>query len=203
MLKASNARALLPSLTVEIKKTVQEHVGADVTSGQRGLRIDTIIPGGLVDKSEALKPLDRIVKVNGVGVTGALSKKDVERVFAVRDPVLTVSRFSCAELEAAEKEIQNEAAKKDAELLKYGDVDAMKRFVADTDRPDARCVSEGQEKLRAECPEILFLRDLAELALDVMREADKEFATRWTMKKVLYASAYKQRLDMFKSELEK
>ena len=98
------------------------------------------------------------------------------------------------------KKIEEEVAKKDAQLHKYGDIEAIKRFVTET---DAKCTSEGQEKVLAECPQILFFRDLAKLAVEIMKEAKKEFATRWTVKKMLCASTYKERLDNFKSDIEK
>jgi hypothetical protein len=192
-------RIILPSFIVNISKDVKQAIGATLRS-EYGLRIDAITPGGLVDKTNALQPFDRIVKINGQDVTEALSPKQIESLFAVRSLELTVSRFTGAELEAAKKKIEEEAAKKDAELHKYGDIEAIKRFVTET---EAKCTSEGQEKVLAECQEILFFRDLAKLAVDVMKEAKKEFATRWTVKKMLCASTYKERLDNFKSDIEK
>ena len=111
----SSSHLILPSLPphlcnsfeVPLKKETKQTIGASVTL-KYGVRIDSIKPKEIMDKTKQFQVLDRIVKINGEDVTPLDKLPELKAILDKYAPNLmfTVSRFSGVMLEAAREEIK-------------------------------------------------------------------------------------------------
>ena len=204
-----------------MKKALDEKLGATIVldKGATGLRVDAIVAEGVLDKTKMFQLRDRIVDINGEDMTRkeVVDTKHHEADFKalLKDTIdqhspdlkFTVSRFTGAELEAAEKDIAKEIALKEISGQKEEIKDivaAVKEFKEDIEA----AVKEfpGEQKPLSESPEIGFIMDLGELAVQIMREAEKMFdpsspKKRGSLKKWCFAPKYKERLKKFQDDL--
>ena len=90
-----------------LKKETKQTIGASVTL-KYGVRIDSIKPKEIMDKTKQFQVLDRIVKINGEDVTPLDKHPELKAILDKYAPDLmfTVSRFSGVMLEAAREEIK-------------------------------------------------------------------------------------------------
>ena len=207
-----------------MKKALDEKLGAtivldakDAVDVIKGVRVDVIVAEGVLDKTKMFQLRDRIVDINGEDMTRkeVMDTKDHDADFIALwkatidrhspDLKFTVSRFTGAELEAAEKDIAEEIALK--EISGQKEVKDIEAAVKEQKKEGIVFLfKDGEQKPLSESPEIGFIMDLGELAVQIMREAEKMFdpsspKKRGSLKKWCFAPKYKERLKKFQDGL--
>ena len=194
---------------VEVKKTVHEKLGAIIVRDIQGVRIDAIVPEGVLDKTKMFQLCDRIVDINGEDMTRkeVMDKKDGDDVAELFNATLdrhlpdlkfTVSRFTGAMLQAAEKDIAEEIAAKEVSGQK--EIKDIEAAVREYGKEGVVVEKDGEEMSLSECPEIKFIMELGQLAVDIMTEAKLMFK-RGTLNKLYFAPSYTQKLKNYQDRL--
>ena len=195
---------------VEVKKLKQEKLGATIVLEIQGVRIDAITPGGVLDKTKKFQLRDRIVNINGEDMTRkeVMETKlhdDVAKLFNATlaqyspDITFTVSRFDGAMLEAAKKDRAKDIAAK--EISGQKEIKDIEAAVKESKKKGTVFEKDGKQMSLSECPEVGFIVDLGELAVEILAEAKKMFEKRGRMNKWLYATTYKDTLKKFQDAL--
>jgi hypothetical protein len=185
---------------VEVKKPKHANLGAIINLDSEGVRIDDLIAGGILEQTKQFQRNDRIVNINGEDMTRKeltlMSKEEFDQViFATlkrHSPALklTVSRSTDIAKESAAKEISGQKEIEDLEA-------AIREY-----EKEGVVFSKGEEALsRPQSPEIGFIIDLGQLAMDIMSEAKLMFEKRGGLNKWFFAPSYTKKVKKLQDGL--